>query len=64
MLNLLEMAANIPIYLVCSGLILLGIKSFLVPRWGHLAANIPLIIVLMQAVAAVVYPEELTGLTA
>ncbi len=64
MLNLLEMAANIPIYLVCSGLILLGIKSFLVPRWGHLAANIPLIVVLMQAVAAVVYPEELTGLTA
>ena len=64
MLNLLEMAANICIYLVCSYLILSGIESFLIPRWRHPAANIPIMIVLIQAVASVVYPEELTGLTA
>lgn len=63
MLNLLEMAANICIYLVCSYLILSGIEIFLIPRWRHPAANIPIMIVLIQAVASVVYPEELTGLT-
>ena len=64
MLNLLEMAANTSIYTACSFLILSGLKSFLVPRRPRPAANILIILVLMQAVAAVVYPEELTGLTA
>lgn len=64
MLDLLEMTTNISIYLACSYFILSGIKNFLVPRWRHPAANIPLIVVLIQAVATVVYPEELTGLAA
>lgn len=62
MLNLIEATANITIYLTCSWLILLGIQSFLSLRWHHPAVYIPLLLVLMQAIAAVVYPEELTGL--
>lgn len=58
------MAANLSIYLVCSRLILLGIQGFLSLRWRHPAVYIPLFLILIQAVAAVVYPEELTGLTA
>ncbi len=58
------MAANLSIYLICSRLILLGIQGFLSLRWRHPAVYIPLFLILIQAVAAVVYPEELTGLTA
>lgn len=58
------MAANLSIYLICSQLILLGIQGFLSLRWRHPAVYIPLFLILIQAVAAVVYPEELTGLTA
>ena len=58
------MAANLSIYLICSWLILLGIQGFLSLRWRHPAVYIPLFLILIQAVAAVVYPEELTGLTA
>ena len=64
MLTYIEMAANLSIYLVCSRLILLGIQGFLSLRWRHPAVYIPLFLILIQAVAAVVYPEELTGLTA
>ena len=64
MLTYIEMAANLSIYLICSRLILLGIQGFLSLRWRHPAVYIPLFLILIQAVAAVVYPEELTGLTA